>query len=164
MMFGYACDETPELMPLPIMLAHKLFRELHQQKTTNKMPHLRPDAKSQITVEYNEDNVPQRIHTVVLSSQHCESISTEKVKDDLMGLIKQSLPLLDSKTQIFINPTGRFVIGGPAGDSGLTGRKIMVDTYGGMAHHRAEGFFQGKTLPKLTVLLLMLLAMSLKIS
>lgn len=145
LMFGFACDETPELMPLPLMLAHRLVRELYQSRLTKKIPYLRPDAKSQVTIEYDEHSIPIRIHTIVLSSQHSQEVSQEKIQTDLSALIHDCLPspLLDNKTLFYINPTGRFVIGGPAGDTGLTGRKLMVDTYGGMGHH-GGGAFSGK--------------------
>jgi len=145
LMFGYACDETPELMPAPIMYAHALSRALTAARKTNKVNFLRPDGKSQVTVEYENDR-PKRIETVVVSSQHSPDVKHKDLKEAVMELVvKKSLPknLLDSKTKYFINPTGRFVIGGPFGDAGLTGRKIIVDTYGGMGRH-GGGAFSGK--------------------
>ncbi len=145
MMFGYACKETEELMPLPISLAHKLAKKLTQVRKSKQLPYLRPDGKTQVTVEY-DDGIPRRIDAVVLSAQHDESVSQEKLKADLLEhVIKATLPneLLDEKTKYFINPTGRFEIGGPEGDSGLTGRKIIVDTYGGACAH-GGGAFSGK--------------------
>jgi S-adenosylmethionine synthetase len=145
LMFGYACDETPELMPAPIMYAHALTKQLAAVRKAGKVDFFRPDGKSQVTVEYENDR-PKRIETVVVSTQHAESAKYKQIKDAVMELvIKKSLPkeLLDKKTQYFINPTGRFVIGGPFGDAGLTGRKIIVDTYGGMGRH-GGGAFSGK--------------------
>ncbi len=147
MMFGYACSETKELMPLPIMLAHGIVRKLAEiRKTrTRLMPYLRPDAKSQVTVEY-DGKVPVRIHTVVVSTQHAPDVSQKRIREDVINLvIRKVVPahLLDKKTRYFVNPTGRFVVGGPHGDSGLTGRKIIVDTYGGKAPH-GGGAFSGK--------------------
>lgn len=144
-MFGYACTETPQLMPLPIMLAHAIVRELRLQRQTGKLPYLRPDAKSQVTVEYNSHFEPVRVHTVVLSTQHIEGIKHEQLLQDMPELIKRVIPshLIDGDTLFYINPTGRFVIGGPAGDCGVTGRKIIVDTYGGMGRH-GGGAFSGK--------------------
>lgn len=144
-MFGYACDETPELMPFPIMLAHRIMRELRYRREDNRLPYLRPDAKSQVTIEYDENHRPIRLHTVVISTQHTEETSQETIKADMKKLIQEILPpdFLDEKTIFYINPTGRFVIGGPAGDCGLTGRKIIVDTYGGMCRH-GGGAFSGK--------------------
>ena len=144
-MFGYACDETPELMPMPISLAHKLALKLTEVRKNGTLPYLRPDGKTQITVEY-EDGKPIRIDTVVVSSQHNDAVSLEQIREDLINyVVKAVVPsdLLDDNTRYFINPTGRFVVGGPQGDSGLTGRKIIVDTYGGYARH-GGGAFSGK--------------------
>ncbi len=145
MMFGFACDETPELMPLPISLAHALARRLTQVRKSGEMDYLRPDGKSQVTVEY-EDGRPVRVDAVVISSQHSPDVSMERLKADVMEkVIKAVVPahLLDENTKYYINPTGRFVVGGPQGDTGLTGRKIIVDTYGGYARH-GGGAFSGK--------------------
>ena len=145
MMFGYACDETPELMPLPISLAHKLARRLAEVRKSGEMDYLRPDGKSQVTVEYEGDR-PVRVDTVVISTQHREDVQMDRLRADVMDkVIRAVIPaaLLDERTKYFINPTGRFVIGGPQGDSGLTGRKIIVDTYGGYARH-GGGAFSGK--------------------
>ncbi len=146
MMFGYASDETPELMPAPISLAHKLCRQLSAVRKSGKLPYLRPDGKSQVTVEYGEDGKPARIDAVVISSQHSESVTNEELHADVLKHVIQAvLPSkwLDEHTKYHINPTGRFVIGGPMGDTGLTGRKIIVDTYGGMGRH-GGGAFSGK--------------------
>ena len=148
-MFGFACDETEELMPLPILLAHKLARRLAYVRKKNIINYLRPDGKVQVTIEY-EDEKPIRVDTIVISSQHRENVDLEVLKKDIHEkVIKQVVPenLIDLKTKYFINPTGRFVIGGPLGDSGLTGRKIIVDTYGGMARH-GGGAFSGKDATK----------------
>jgi S-adenosylmethionine synthetase len=145
MMFGYACDETPELMPMPIMIAHKLVRQLSEIRRAGTLPYLRPDGKSQVSVEY-VDGKPKRIDAVVISTQHGDDVSTEQLRADVKKYIIDSvLPksMLDSGTKYHINPTGRFVIGGPHGDTGLTGRKIIVDTYGGMGRH-GGGAFSGK--------------------
>ena len=146
MMFGYASNETPELMPAPISLAHKLCRQLTAVRTSGKLPYLRPDGKSQVTVEYDENGKPARIDAVVISSQHSESVSNEDLHADILKYVIQAvLPAewLDENTKYHINPTGRFVIGGPMGDTGLTGRKIIVDTYGGAGRH-GGGAFSGK--------------------
>jgi S-adenosylmethionine synthetase len=147
-MFGYACDQTPELMPMPIVYAHKLVKRLAAVRKRNKnlMPYLRPDSKSQVTVEYDDNGKPLRVDTVVISTQHDGNVSQKKIKADVIKhIIKKVIPnkLLDDKTKYHVNPTGRFEIGGPHGDSGLTGRKIIVDTYGGWAPH-GGGAFSGK--------------------
>ena len=146
MMFGYACDETSELMPLPISLAHKMARRLTEVRKNGTLHYLRPDGKTQVTVEYDKDNRPVRIDTVVISSQHAPEVSLEQIREDLIREV--ALPVIPTELnkgdiRFFINPTGRFVIGGPQGDSGLTGRKIIVDTYGGSAPH-GGGAFSGK--------------------
>jgi S-adenosylmethionine synthetase len=146
MMFGYASNETPELMPAPISLAHKLCRQLTAVRKSGKLPYLRPDGKSQVTVEYGENGKPARIDAVVISSQHSDAVSNDELKADIhKHVIQAVLPAewLDEHTKYHINPTGRFVIGGPMGDTGLTGRKIIVDTYGGMGRH-GGGAFSGK--------------------
>ncbi|MGD0294000.1 MAG: methionine adenosyltransferase [Terracidiphilus sp.] len=146
MMFGYATNETPELMPAPISLAHKLCRQLTAVRKSGKLPYLRPDGKSQVTVEYDESGKPCRIDAVVIASQHSESVSNEELHADILKHVIQAvLPAawLDKNTKYHINPTGRFVIGGPMGDTGLTGRKIIVDTYGGAGRH-GGGAFSGK--------------------
>lgn len=145
MMFGFACDETPELMPMPIVLAHKLSQKLSEVRKDGTLDYLRPDGKSQVTVEYDGDR-PVRVDTIVISTQHGPDVSHEIIERDMMEfVIKPVIPvnLLDANTRYFINPTGRFVVGGPQGDSGLTGRKIIVDTYGGYARH-GGGAFSGK--------------------
>ena len=146
MMFGYACDETPELMPLPISLAQKLCLRLTEVRKSGQFGYLRPDGKSQVTVEYDENDRPVRVDTVVLSTQHDPDVSLETIRADMIAeVIKKVIPaeMLDEKTRYFVNPTGRFVLGGPAADTGLTGRKIIVDTYGGSAPH-GGGCFSGK--------------------
>ncbi len=144
MMFGYAVNETPQLMPMPIMLAHQLTQKLAQVRRANGLRYLRPDGKSQVTVEY-ENGKPKRLHTVVVSTQHGPEAAQKQIHDDLIEHVIQPVcgKLMDKKTIIHINPTGRFIIGGPPGDCGLTGRKIIVDTYGGMGHH-GGGCFSGK--------------------
>ena len=145
LMFGYACSETPELMPLPIMLSHRLVRALSEVRRSGTLGYLRPDGKSQVTVEYDGDN-PLRIDAVVVSSQHSDDVQTDQIRDDVTReVITKVIPgaLMDEQTNVYVNPTGRFVTGGPHGDSGLTGRKIIVDTYGGMAPH-GGGAFSGK--------------------
>lgn len=146
MMFGYACDETPELMPLPISLAHKLTRQLTKARKEGTLPYLLPDGKSQVTVEYDENNRPVRVDTVVISSQHRADVSLDEIRRGIVEhVVRPVIPeeLMDDDTIIYVNPTGRFVTGGPVGDSGLTGRKIIVDTYGGYARH-GGGAFSGK--------------------
>ena len=145
LMFGYACSETPELMPLPIMLSHHLVRALSEVRRSGTIDYLRPDGKSQVTVEYDGDT-PVRIDAVVVSSQHSDAVAIERIREDVTNLvIRRVIPdnLIDADTHIYVNPTGRFVTGGPHGDSGVTGRKIIVDTYGGMAPH-GGGAFSGK--------------------
>jgi S-adenosylmethionine synthetase len=146
MMFGFACNETEELMPMPISLAHKLVMKLSEVRRNGKLPYLRPDGKSQVTVEYDANHKPVRIDAVVISTQHAENVSNDDLRADILKqVIQATLPahLLDADTKYHINPTGRFVIGGPMGDTGLTGRKIIVDTYGGMGRH-GGGAFSGK--------------------
>lgn len=149
MMFGYACRETSHYMPLPIELAHALSKRLEYVRRIGELPYLRPDGKSQVTVEY-EESVPKRVATVVLSAQHKDTVGTDALRNDILNhVILPALPatMIDEKTHFYINPTGRFVLGGPAGDSGLTGRKIIVDTYGGYARH-GGGAFSGKDASK----------------
>ena len=150
MMFGYATNETPELMPLPISLAHRLSEKLSQVRKSGLMPYLRPDGKSQVTVEYAEVGKPTRVDAVVISTQHDENVTNDQLRAEILkNVIQAVIPaeLLDADTKYHINPTGRFVIGGPMGDSGLTGRKIIVDTYGGMGRH-GGGAFSGKDATK----------------
>lgn len=150
MMFGYACDETEDFMPYPIWLAHRLVRELTKVRKEGVLPYLRPDGKSQVTVEYDEEGKPMRLEAVVLSTQHAPEISQEQIHKDIKEhVFDVVLPndMVDAETKLYINPTGRFVVGGPHGDSGLTGRKIIVDTYGGMARH-GGGAFSGKDCTK----------------
>ena len=146
MMFGYACDETPELMPLPLSLAQKLCRQMAVVRKTGLLPYMRPDGKSQVTVEYDEENRPVRVDTVVISTQHNPDVTLEQIRQDMIDQVaKVVIPanMLDENTKYYVNPTGRFVKGGPAADAGLTGRKIIVDTYGGSAPH-GGGCFSGK--------------------
>ena len=150
LMFGYATDETPEYMPLTLMLSHKLMQKIAKLRKDGTIPYLRPDAKAEVTVEYDENDKPLRVDTVVLSTQHDPEIALDQIRHDVIEqVIKAVIPaeLLDDDTKYFINPTGRFVIGGPQGDAGLTGRKIIVDTYGGAAHH-GGGAFSGKDATK----------------
>ncbi len=148
LMFGYACDQTPEYMPMPIIFAHKLVKRLAdiRKNSPNEMPYLRPDAKSQVTIEFDDNNNPIRVDAIVVSTQHDPNVSQKRIKEDVIeNVIKKVIPehFLDKRTKFFVNPTGRFEIGGPHGDSGLTGRKIIVDTYGGWAPH-GGGAFSGK--------------------
>ncbi|ANZ62260.1 methionine adenosyltransferase [Secundilactobacillus paracollinoides] len=150
LMFGYAIDETPELMPLAISLAHQLMRRIAKVRKENILDYLGPDAKSEVTVEYDDNGKPVRVDTIVISTQHAERVELDQIHDDVIAqVIKPVIPaeLLDDKTRYLINPTGRFVIGGPQGDAGLTGRKVIVDTYGGYAHH-GGGAFSGKDATK----------------
>jgi S-adenosylmethionine synthetase len=145
LMFGYACDETPELMPLPISLAHRLAKQLTKVRKDGTLSYLGPDGKTQVTVEY-EDDKPVRINTIVVSSQHSADVSLDKIREDIIKYVIEPIvdkKLMDKDTRVFVNPTGRFVVGGPEGDSGVTGRKIIVDTYGGYARH-GGGAFSGK--------------------
>ena len=146
MMFGYACDETPELMPLPLSLAQKLCKRMAEVRKSGQVPYMRPDGKSQVTVEYDEHNRPVRVDTVVISTQHDPDVSLEQIRKDMIEQVAKAVipaDMLDENTKYYVNPTGRFVKGGPASDSGLTGRKIIVDTYGGSAPH-GGGCFSGK--------------------
>ncbi|AOV07038.1 methionine adenosyltransferase [Sporosarcina ureilytica] len=150
LMFGYACNETPELMPLPISLSHQLSHKLASVRKTGQLPYLRPDGKTQVTIEYDENNQPVRIDTIVLSTQHDPDTTLEQIQADMKKYVIEPIvpaTLIDDETKYFINPTGRFVIGGPQGDVGLTGRKIIVDTYGGYARH-GGGAFSGKDATK----------------
>ena len=146
MMFGYACNETPELMPLSISLAHRLAKRLSEVRKDGTLSYLRPDGKTQVTIEYDEHNRPYRIDTIVVSTQHDENVTLEKIRKDIIDQVIRPVireNLMDDHTKIYVNPTGRFVVGGPAADSGLTGRKLIVDTYGGYARH-GGGAFSGK--------------------
>lgn len=145
LMFGYASDETPELMPMPIMIAHRIVLELRRLRVSKELKYLRPDAKAQVTVEYNSDHQPVRLHTVVISTQHSPDVEQATIAKDMKAMVKRLVPqgFIDESTLFYINPTGRFVVGGPEGDCGLTGRKIIVDTYGGMGRH-GGGAFSGK--------------------
>ena len=150
MMFGYACDETPELMPLPLSLAQKLCKRMAEVRKSGQVPYMRPDGKSQVTVEYDEHNRPVRVDTVVISTQHDPDVSLEQIRKDMIEQVAKAVipaDMLDENTKYYVNPTGRFVKGGPAADSGLTGRKIIVDTYGGSAPH-GGGCFSGKDCTK----------------
>ncbi|MFA6916058.1 MAG: methionine adenosyltransferase [Parachlamydiales bacterium] len=145
LMFGFACNETPELMPLPIMLAHSIIRQLRLERQSGNIPYLRPDAKAQVTVQYTPDHKPKRIHAIVISTQHNPDVTQEQIKKDMQAMAAKIIPshLLDDQTTFFINPSGSFIQGGPASDCGLTGRKIIVDTYGGRGRH-GGGAFSGK--------------------
>jgi S-adenosylmethionine synthetase len=145
LMFGYACDETEELMPMPIMICHRIVRQLRALRVSHKLPYLRPDAKTQVTIEYDSNHIPKRLHTVVISTQHSEDVNMNTLHKDMKDMVAGLVPphFIDDNTLFYINPTGRFVIGGPVGDCGLTGRKIIVDTYGGMGRH-GGGAFSGK--------------------
>jgi len=145
LMFGFACDETPELMPMPLMLAHRIICNLHEARTSGRIAYLRPDAKTQVTIEYSPDHIPLRVHTFVLSTQHDEIVDRKTILKDMEALLRASASdiAIDEQTLFYINPTGRFVLGGPFADCGLTGRKIIVDTYGGMGRH-GGGAFSGK--------------------
>ena len=150
LMFGYATDETPELMPLPISLSHQLALKLAEVRKSGELNYLGPDGKTQVTIEYDEAGVAQRVDTIVISTQHTEDVTLQQIQDDVIEhVVKPIIPaeLLDDETKYFINPTGKFIIGGPVGDSGLTGRKIIVDTYGGYARH-GGGAFSGKDATK----------------
>jgi len=145
LMFGYACEETPELMPLPITLAHRLAKKLAEVRKTGELSYLRPDGKSQVTIEYEGDK-PVRVHTVLIAAQHSPDVDTKQMKDEIIERVVLPIvpeELIDDKTKYYVNPTGRFVIGGPQGDTGVTGRKIIVDTYGGYSRH-GGGCFSGK--------------------
>lgn len=144
-MFGYACEETAQLMPLPIMLAHQIVKELRIRRQQGLLKYLRPDAKSQVTIEYNQEHKPVRVHTVVVSTQHTDEVDQKLLSKDIQSIVREIVPpnMIDENTLFYINPTGRFVVGGPTGDCGLTGRKIIVDTYGGMGRH-GGGAFSGK--------------------
>ena len=145
LMFGFACDETEELMPMPIMISHRIVLSLNELKKSGKIGYLRPDGKAQVTVEYDDNHIPRRIHTIVISVQHDETVDQERIREEMRSVAEHASPkgLIDDDTLFYINPTGRFVIGGPEADCGLTGRKIIVDTYGGMGHH-GGGCFSGK--------------------
>jgi len=145
MMFGYACDETPEMMPMPIMLSRRILNEMARLRFSRRLPWLKPDSKSQVTVEYDGNFRARRVHTVVVSTQHAADVSHRTIQNEVIKIVRKVIParLLDNQTIFHVNPTGRFVIGGPHGDSGLTGRKIIVDTYGGMGRH-GGGAFSGK--------------------
>ena len=164
LMFGYACDETPKLMPMPIMLAHKIVRELRRLRVSKELPYLWPDAKTQVTVEYDDNHQPIHLHTVVISTQHSPEVNQATIAKDMKAMVQRlaAKGFIDDKTLFYINPTGRFVVGGPEGDCGLTGRKIIVDTYGGMGRH-GGGAFSGKDPTEVDRLPAMPLAMWLKI-